>query len=50
MSSDLSFANVVDSMELLQSDNELDSDFEEDEDVCESSLLSTVCEPTVGRL
>ena len=32
----MSFANVVDLMEHIQSDNELDSDFEEDEDKMEN--------------
>ena len=32
----LSFANVMDSMEHIQSDNELDYDFEEDEDEVEN--------------
>ena len=32
---DLSFANFMDSMEHIQSDNELDSDFEEGEDEVE---------------
>ena len=36
METDLSFANVMDSMEHIQSDNELDSDFEEDEDEVEN--------------
>ena len=36
MKTDLSFANVMDSMEHIQSDNELDSDFEEDEDKVEN--------------
>ena len=47
LETDLSFANVMDSMEHIQSDNELDSDFEEDEDEVE---IEEVDEENKGQI